>query len=334
VQDGLNFLRRNLKSVSDAYMLALVANAFVAIEPNSSTTGEVLKKLIAMAKREKDAAYWQSNMSSITFTRGQGADIEATGLAAYALIRSGKYGDIVTEALTYLIRNKDASGVWYTTQGTIIALRSLVAALGGISEDIDAQIVVTVNGSKAAELMINNDNADLMHQLDLSQNMKAQNTIEITVKGEGNFLYEIVSKYYLPWEIVPRPQKPPFVISVDYDRTNLNVNDIVGVDVKIELLRTGRAEMVMVDLGIPPGFEVLTPDFDELVGKKIQKYSITPRQIIIYLDEVRSDQPVMLSYRLQAKFPIRAKVRESRVYEYYNTGDEGVEQPFEMRVTL
>jgi len=138
----------------------------------------------------------------------------------------------------------------------------------------------------------------------------------------------------LPWEIVPRPQKPPFVISVDYDRTSLNVNDIVGVDVKIELLRAGRAEMVMVDLGIPPGFEVLTPDFDELVGKKIQKYSITPRQIIIYLDEVRSDQPVMLSYRLQAKFPIRAKVRESRVYEYYNTGDEGVEQPFEMRVTL
>jgi len=334
VQNGLNFLRKNLKSISDPYMLALVANAFVAIEPNSSTTVEVLKKLVAMAKREKDAAYWQSNMPSITFTRGQGADIEATGLATYALIKSGKYGDIVTEALTYLIRNKDASGVWYTTQGTIIALRSLVAALGGISEVVDAQILVTINGEKAAELMINKDNADLMHQLDLSRSTKTQNTIEITVKGEGNFLYEIVNKYYLPWEIVPRPQKPPFVISVDYDRTSLNVNDIVGVDVKIELLRAGRAEMVMVDLGIPPGFEVLTPDFDELVGKKIQKYSITPRQIIIYLDEVSSDKPVTLSYRLQAKFPIRAKVRESRVYEYYNTGDEGVEQPFEMRVTL
>jgi hypothetical protein len=191
-----------------------------------------------------------------------------------------------------------------------------------------------VNGEKAAELSIDQNNADLMHQLDLSQYVRAQNTIEISVEGEGNFLYEIVSKYYLPWEVVPRPQKPPFVISVDYDRTQLSVNDIVDVDVDIQLLRAGRAEMVMVDLGIPPGFSVLTPTLDELVGKKIQKYSLTQRQIIIYLDEVSSDKPVRLSYRLQAKFPIRAKVRASRVYEYYNVDDEALEQPFEMRVTL
>lgn len=334
VQNGLNFLRKNLKAANDPYMLALAANAFVAVEPNSGTTAEVLKKLVSMAKKDKDAVYWQSSIPSITFTRGQGADVEATGLAVYALIKSGKYGDIVTDALTYLIRTKDQSGVWYTTQGTIIALRSLVTALGGISEEIEAQVAVTVNGEKAAELNIDQNNADLMHQLDLSQYIKAQNTIEITINGEGNFLYEVVSKYYLPWEIVPRPQKPPFVISVDYDRTDLAVNDIVDVDVKIELLKAGRAEMVMVDLGIPPGFSVLTPTLDELVGKEIQKYSLTQRQIIIYLGEVSSSKPVRLSYRLQAKFPIRAKVRASRVYEYYNVDDEALEQPFEMRVTL
>ncbi len=334
VQNGLNYLRKNLKAANDPYMLALVANAFVAIEPNSATTAEVLKKLVSMARKEKDAVYWQSGMPSITFTRGQGADVEATGLAAYALIKSGKYGDIVTDALTYLIRTKDQSGVWFTTQGTIIALRSLVAVLGGMSEEIEAQVVVMINGEKAAELDIDQSNADLMHQLDLSQYLEEENTLEITVSGEGNFLYEIVSKYYLPWEIVPRPDKPPFVISVDYDRTRLAVNDIVDVNVKIELLRAGRAEMVMVDLGIPPGFSVLSPTLDELVGKTIQKYSITQRQIIIYLDEVVSGKPVNLSYRLQARFPIRAKVRASRVYEYYNVDDEALEQPFEMSVTL
>jgi hypothetical protein len=334
VAKGLEFLRKNLKAVKDAYILALVANAFVAIEPNSATTAEVLKKLIGMAKRENDAVYWQSSIPSITFTRGQGADVEATGLAAYALIKSGKYGDIVTQALTYLIRVKDQRGVWYTTQGTIIALRSLVAALGGIAEDVEAQIAVTINGQKAGEFSIDKSNADLMHQLDLSKGIKDENTVEIVVQGKGNFLYEIVSRYYLPWEIVPRKEKPPFVISVDYDRTNLVVNDIVEVDVQIELMMPGRAQMVMVDLGIPPGFEVLTPTLDEHVGKKIEKYSLTSRQIIIYLDEVAAGKPVTLSYSLQAKYPIRAKVRASRVYEYYNTDDEAVEQPFEMRVTL
>jgi hypothetical protein len=252
VQSGLNYLRKNLKAVDDPYMLALVANAFVAIEPNSATTAEVLKKLVSTAVKEKDVVYWESNMSSITFTRGKGADIEATGLAVYALIKAGKYGDIVTDALTYLIRSKDQCGMWYTTQGTVIALRSLVAALGGISEDIEAKVMVMVNGNKAADLDIDQNNADLMHQIDLSQYVKKQNTIEIRLAGEGNFLYEVVSKYYLPWEIVPRPQKSPFDISVDYDRTKLAVNDIVDVDVKIELVRPGRAEMVIVDLFITP----------------------------------------------------------------------------------
>jgi hypothetical protein len=334
VTKGLSFLRKNLKAVKDAYVLALVANAFVAIEPNSATTVEVLKELVGMAKRENDAVYWKSNVPSITFTRGQGADVEATGLATYALIKSGKYGDIVTQALTYLIRVKDQRGVWYTTQGTIIALRSLVAALGGIAEDVDAQVAVTINGHKAGEFQVDKSNADLMHQLDLSKHIQDVNTVEIMVQGKGNFLYEIVSRYYLPWEIVPRKEKPPFVISVDYDRTNLVVNDIVDVDVEVELMMPGRAQMVMVDLGIPPGFQVLTPTLDEHVGKTIEKYSLTSRQIIIYIDEVVAGKPVLLSYSLQAKYPIRAKVRASRVYEYYNTDDEAVEQPFEMRVTL
>ncbi len=334
VSKGLSFLKNNLKAANDPYMLALVANAFVAIEPKSETTMEVLKKLVGMAKEKDDAIYWESGMPTITFSRGKGADIEATGLAAYALIKSGKYSDIVTKALTYLIRSKDPSGLWYTTQGTVIALRSLVAALGGVAEDIDARIVVMMNGKKIKELKIDEGNADLMHQIDLTDDIDKTNTVEITVKGEGNFLYEITRAYYIPWKDLPRPPKPPFTIDVDYDRTSLGMNDVVNVDVSIRLNRAGTAQMVMIDLGIPPGFEVQTPTLDEHVGKKIQKYTITPRQLIIYLDEVDYRKPVELSYSIKAKYPIKAKVRASRVYEYYNTSDEGVEQPIEMKVTL
>ena len=334
VSRGLSYLKKNLEAVKDPYIMALVANAFVANEPKGETTIKALKKLIDMAKEEKDVVYWQSEIPSITFTRGQGADIEATGLAVYALVRSGKYSNVVTKVLTYLIRAKDASGLWYTTQGTIIALRSLTAALGGKAEDVNAQIVVVMNGKKIKDLNIDKNNADLMHQMDLSNNLKRENTIEISLKGEGNFLYELISGYYLPWEIVPRPEKPPFVISVDYDRTKLAVNDIVNVAVSIKLTKPGTANMVMIDLGLPPGFEVMTPTLDELVGKKIQKYSLTPRQLIIYLDEVSSGKPVKLSYSLKAKYPIKAKVRSSRVYEYYNTSLEAIEEPFEMKVSL
>lgn len=334
VKSGLKFLENNLKAANDPYILALVANAFVAVEPHGSTTKEVLKKLVTMAQEKDDAIYWESDIPSVTFSRGHGADIEATGLACYALIKSGKYTDVVGKALTYLIRSKDPRGTWHTTQGTIISLRSLVAAVGGMTEEVDAIVSIVMNGKEINKLQIDEQNADLMHQIDLTDYLEDNNMVEVSVTGEGSLLYELTRSYYIPWKDLPRPTQPPFIIDVRYDRTELTVNDLVDVDVSVKLTRPGTAQMVMIDLGIPPGFEVQTPTLDELVGKKIQKYTVTPRQLIIYLDEVSSKAPVELSYSLKAKYPIRAQVRSSRVYEYYNTGDEGVEQPTEIKVSL
>ena len=202
-------------------------------------------------------------MPSITFSRGKGADIEATGLAAYALVRSGKFSDTVNKVLTHVIRSKDPQGTWYTTQGTIICLRALIAALGGSGEDVNATIVVKMNGRKVDELKIDKQNADVMQQIDLTDGLAGSNEVEVGVKGEGSFLYEITSAFYIPWKNLPKSPVPPFAIDVKYDRTKLAINDVVNVGVKIKLLKPGKAQMVMIDLGIPPGFSVETPTLDD-----------------------------------------------------------------------
>lgn len=43
----------------------------------------------------------------------------------------------------------------------------------------------------------------------------------------------------------------------------------------------------------------------------IQKFNITSRQTILYFERLESGAPVKFSYRLRAKFPIRAKTRLS-----------------------
>ncbi len=332
-QRGLDYLKGKWEKVNDAYILALVANAFVAMEPKSEMTIKVLRRLLDMAKEDNGAIYWESNMPSITFTEGKGADIEASGLAAYALVKSGKFSKETTKALTYLIRSKDTSGMWYTTQGTIIALRALVGALGGTSEDINATVVVMHNGKTVSEIKVDKNNADVMQQIELSEYLKDENTVEIQLKGEGNFLYEITSSYYIPWKDLPRPPMPLFAIDVNYDRKQLVMNDLVKVDVSINLLKSGTAQMVMIDLGIPPGFEVQTPTLDEFVNNKtIQKYSLTSRQMIVYLESISSNRPVKFTYSLKAKYPVRAKVQSSRVYEYYNIDKEVIAEPFEIKV--
>lgn len=77
--------------------------------------------------------------------------------------------------------------------------------------------------------------------------------------------------------------------------------------------------MVIVDLGVPPGFTLLTGDFDRLRRDGlIARYEMAGRQVILYLRSMEAGQELLLPYRLKARFPIRAKTPSSTVYQYYN----------------
>ena len=103
---------------------------------------------------------------------------------------------------------------------------------------------------------------------------------------------------------------------------------MVTARVKVTNNRPGAAQMIIVDLGIPPGFEVQTADLEKLVeDKTIQKYEMTGRQIIVYFERIAGSGVIEFQYGLRAKFPLRAQTPSSRVYEYYNPENEGTASP-------
>ncbi len=53
----------------------------------------------------------------------------------------------------------------------------------------------------------------------------------------------------------------------------------------------------------------------------------------MYLDHVDQNQPVAFSYRLKAKFPVKAKTPVSTVYEYYNPDVKNEALPQEITVS-
>jgi len=53
-------------------------------------------------------------------------------------------------------------------------------------------------------------------------------------------------------------------IGVKYDRSRLEIDDEVSVEAIVSNNLPGAAKMVVVDLGIPPGFDVMTEDFQVL----------------------------------------------------------------------
>jgi uncharacterized protein YfaS (alpha-2-macroglobulin family) len=108
----------------------------------------------------------------------------------------------------------------------------------------------------------------------------------------------------------------------------------VTVDVGVKLNTPGVVKMALVDLGVPPGFTVLTEDLSVLVEQGvIARYELTGRQIIIYLEDFSSERPLRFSYRLRARFPMRAQTPPSSAYDYYNPADLTLRAPLEVTVS-
>jgi alpha-2-macroglobulin-like protein len=334
VEKGLQYIRSHLSDLKDPFTLAIAANALVTADSKAEATLKVLQMLFEKRTEEKDLVFWKSQSETPTCGRGESADIEVTGLAVQAFVQAGRELGAVGKAVTYLARSKDAEGTWHSTQATIQALRAMLMAERGATRKSKARIALRMNGKDVKTLMIDESNSDVLQLVDLKDLTQAgENRVDIAFAGEGSLMYQVVGRYYVPQARETEARPEPMTIALSYDRTQLATDDILKVMATVTCNRPGRAKMVIVDLGLPPGFMLIPDELNKLVEKKVlQKYNVTGRQIIVYLEELESGKPVSISYGLQAKYPLKAKTPKSVVYEYYNPQARGEQAPMELTV--
>jgi hypothetical protein len=342
LKPSVEYIRSHINDAGDnAYVLALAANALAAWDPKDDSTLTALQKLDKLRKNlpEIKAVCYPSQGTSLTYARGDHVTIETTALAALAMIKTGQFTNSVNQALTYLIKAKQGNGTWGSTSATILALKALVAGARGTQMKGKAAFTIKVNGQAAAKGEVTEENADVMQVFDLTRAGAAsgagpgRNDVEIEVQGETNLMYQIVGRYYEPWSRQPPPEKPTLDVSVEYDRTSLSTKDLLRAKATLKYEGQLPTYMVIVDLGIPPGFTVDAGDFAELVGqKKIQKYSITSRQVTLYLGDVKPGDVKTYEYTLHPKYPVKAKTPATVAYEYYTPDHRAEAKPVELTV--
>ncbi len=347
-QQGLSYLGQAQGQVTDPYALGLIANALVEAENRLGSSGladNALNKLAQMAQRDGDTTFWQGQGDTFMGGSGSVGDMEATALASLAFLRSGTHSDLAEGGLLYLIQNKDSFGNWSTTQTTILALQTFIESAKMSSENVDAAITVKL-GNQTRTVTANAENYDVMQMLTFDDVPLGDSPLQISVAGEGRFMYQVTGSYYLPWDQLDssvRPSEMPEAVTVDvaYDRTELQVDDAVNVDVTVSLdTPGGKADWALVDLGIPPGFTVNSGDLANLVAyyndvagqggydqPTIERYELTGRQILIYVGNLSQGKPLSFSYRLTAKYPLRAQTPASSAYDYYNPQIAGEDAP-------
>ena len=321
----------------DTYTMAVVANFAVDYGKDREFTNRAMQ-LLLNARTEKDEQAWWTAEETGVYATGASASVETTALATQALLKWGGAPAVAGKALGYIAAKKDAQGTWGTTQATIMALRTLLLSTEKSASDVRGTVEVTLNGRTVETLTLNADNNDLLHQFVLKGvNSAGANAVELKFAGKGSLAYQVVGRHFVPWE--DRETSEPLTISVNYDRTRLEQDDVATATATVKNNLGKVAKMVMVDLGIPPGFDLLSEDLQAYQEKsagrrsgRLEKFSLTATQAILYFDSIGAGEAVTLNFRLRAKYPIKARTFQSRVYEYYNPDVSAVARPVQLEV--
>jgi uncharacterized protein YfaS (alpha-2-macroglobulin family) len=347
-------------------------------EKDRDFTRQAMQLLLGAHTEKEDEAWWNAEETSV-YATGASASVETTGLAAQALLKWGEASATARKAMNYIAAKKDESGEWGTTQATIMALRALLLATEKGAADVHGTLEVLLDGKSMEKLTLTPENNDLLHQFvfkgidtksiesrgegskgdesksdeaksDESKSDESQtdasriihrpghaSTVEIRFDGTGGLAYQIVGSYFVPWQ--EKPANEALSINVAYDRTHLAQDDVAAATATIQNNLPKSANMVMVDLGIPPGFDLLSEDLQEYVEKSasqktgcLEKFSQTATQAILYFNSIAPGATVTLHFRLRAKYPIRARTFQSRVYEYYDPEVSALARPVQLEV--
>ncbi|MCJ8330905.1 MAG: hypothetical protein MJH11_13090 [Lentisphaeria bacterium] len=319
---SLHYINRQSRNETDAYTLALCANALLA-NGRMNDAAKLLKKLDKIKSSNGKLVWWSSRGQGVTYSRGDTLSIETTALIAYAMLKSTVDTSNAFKALSWLITQKDSHGTWRSTQATIHAFRALLAAdgvHGTVPDDLNPfKIIISANNKFVKRIQISNDNKDVYWLISLREQMKlGKNKISLQTTAKGALTYQIVGKHYLPYADRIRRTDKLLDMKLSYRSRELNKDELLDCHVRLQYNGPGIANMTLVDLGIPPGFEVQREAFERMRSRRlIEKYSIRGNHIIIYLRKIQKGRPLNFTYQMKAKFPLKAKTPVSVAYQYY-----------------
>jgi hypothetical protein len=335
LKKGRAYLEAHHADAKDPYTLALLANALVDSQAKEAVIDAVFQKLDGLRRDEGEFSYWPSGEPTAMYGNGKSGDIETTALAGLALLHAKRQPHIVNRVVTYLIKSKDAFGTYHSTQATVWALHVLLGVARGGGGDTEGQFQAMVNGRPAGTIKITAADNDVLRMLDATTLLRdGDNEIVLSFAGKGAPAYQIVSRYYVPWaQVTDHPREAPIAIDVQYDKTRLSIDEEVTCTVNVVNRAPGDFGMVVVDIGVPPGFAPVGETLSRLVeGKKVSKFSTTARQITFYVDKLEMNKPLTLTFRLTAVLAMHAATPQSKVYNYYDPQVQAIAKPVSLTV--
>lgn len=323
---GRKYLEDNLAAQKDPYALAIGTLALQKL--GSPFADKALNDLLALAKQDDSGTYWgyvEGNVPMPYEHRGydfmvpSSKNVETTAYATLALIEAKN--PVASSSLKWISAQRNSNGGFSSTQDTVMAFRALMSAAASAGRDVDATVRVLADNATIRSIEVNPRNFDVVQIVEILQNTSQ---VRLELEGTGEMSYQLVRRFNV---ILPEftPQKE-IELEVDYDSTNLSVNDIVNVQTRVKYNgirgidgRVTSSGMMIVDIAVPTGFTPVTSSLTTLKDEGvITRYEVAGRKVILYIDDMQPGEEISFSVQMKALFPVKAIGQESRVYSYYN----------------
>jgi hypothetical protein len=214
----------------------------------------------------------------------------------------------------------------------VLSLKALLAGTRSLSDEKERRIQVRLDDKFTKEIVIPPDQAEVLQLVDLSPYLKAgTQTVTLTERGDTAAGFQVVFRYHVP-ERGPKKQEL-LTVDLKYDRDSLTEGEAVGVTARVGNAMKQAAAMVMAELPVPAGFAPRTEELSRLVTEgKIDRFEVEPRRIVVYLRELPAGGLQELTYRLEARLPVKITAPGARVYEYYAPERQGFSPPTALTV--
>jgi hypothetical protein len=301
--------------IADPYVLALVCNALAAMGENAEP---YLLRLEEIRKQSPDGkeAWWTLEPGRRTTFHGAGTsgDVEATALAVLVLAKSRPA--VAHAGLRWVTTQRGSHGAWGSTQATVLALKALLA--NPASADGERRFEVTLGGESVRSWAVPADQGEVMQQVDLTPLVRpGRQTLEVRETTAGGTAYQVAVRHHVPAFARPTADGA-FGLTVAVDRDRVPVGELVGVTASLWNRGRETAQMVMVELPIPPGFEV-ADDLPRLVGdREIDRVEPHADKVVFYIRSMDPEKVREIKYRLRALSAGTVTLPAARMYEYYD----------------
>ncbi len=310
----IEWLEKTAFGGDDSYVQALASYVLYKI----GETAKAESLMSHLARKQSADGSVSGAVASITRSGGNSLLMETTALSLLAWLYSDQYAGNVEAAMRYITGNCQ-SGLFFSTQGTVLALKAIILYDEKWSRPQRAgSVEVLVNGRSVAAADFTPEDRGLIELPDLAPLLRTgDNAVTLRMKDGSTMPFTFEYSYYA---LVPASSEECRLrLRTEIHKTALNEGSVTGLKAIISNQSEEAAPNPIAIIGIPGGLEIRYDKLKELkAAGVIASFEIRGGELILYWRQLKAKEERVVEIDLTAVLPGSYTAPASRAYEYYN----------------